>query len=205
MLFKLTQCLRKGLLGPYLDSMIEAVCLLAFFGFLRCGEFTTLTDKFDSKSNLCLSDVLITKNCANVFIKVSKTDPFRKGSTIQLFANGSLLCPYAAMVKYLSIRKSINNIHSDPLFLLPGGRPLSRKSYLQLFRTACHTAHLDVAHISGHSMRIGAATTAAAAKTPDHLIQTLGRWQSNCYVRYIHTPKSFICQAQSNIASYSIK
>ena len=204
MLCKLSVCLQNGLLGSYLDCMLKAVCFLAFFGFLRCGEFTTKTDQFDSNLNLCLGDVLLTDNCVNLFIKVSKTDPFRKGSTIQLFHNGSLLCPYTAFAKYLSIRRCINTIDTDPLFLLPEGRPLSRKAFLELFRVACNAAHLDVDQISSHSLRIGAATTAAAAKTPDHLIQTMGRWQSNCYIRYIRTPKSLISQAQSNIAAFAI-
>ena len=37
-------------------------------------------------------------------------------------------------------------------------------------------------------MRIGTATSAYAARLEDHLIQTLGRWSSDCYKTYIHTP-----------------
>lgn len=202
MLFKLSICLRNGLFGQYLDSLLEAACMLAFFGFLRCGEFTTITEQFDPNLNLCLGDILLTNNCVHILIKVSKTDPFRKGCSINLFHNGSPLCPYTALAKYLALRKCISNVSNTPLFLLPGGRPLSRKIFLELFRAACTKAHVNTNNISGHSLRIGAATTAAAAKTPDHLIQTLGRWQSNCYVRYIRTPKSLISQAQSNIAAH---
>ena len=44
------------------------------------------------------------------------------------------------------------------------------------------------AHYAGHSFRIGAATTAASQGLPHWLIQTLGRWSSDCYLRYIRTP-----------------
>ena len=37
-------------------------------------------------------------------------------------------------------------------------------------------------------MRIGAATSAYAARLEDHLIQTLGRRSSDCYKTYIHAP-----------------
>lgn len=51
------------------------------------------------------------------------------------------------------------------------------------------TNHAD-SHITGHSFRIGAATSAAKARIEDHLIQSLGRWTSDSYVRYIRTPDS---------------
>jgi hypothetical protein len=46
--------------------------------------------------------------------------------------------------------------------------------------------------LNGHSFRIGAATTPAEHKVEDHLIQTLGRWVSQSYVRYCHTAHSII-------------
>jgi len=48
---------------------------------------------------------------------------------------------------------------------------------------------------NGHNFRIGASTT-AGSKIEDHLIQTLGRWSSQCYTRYIRTSMSTIKQAQ---------
>ncbi|CAB4006783.1 Retrovirus-related Pol poly from transposon 412 [Paramuricea clavata] len=41
--------------------------------------------------------------------------------------------------------------------------------------------------VSCDSFRIGAATSTAAAGIPDHLIQSLGRWTSQAYLRYIRT------------------
>ena len=53
---------------------------------------------------------------------------------------------------------------------------------------------------NGHSFRNGAATSAHEARLEDHLIQTLGRWSSDCYTRYIHTSQKIIQQAQKQLA-----
>ncbi len=50
-------------------------------------------------------------------------------------------------------------------------------------------AGVDAARYTGHSFRIGAATTAAANGVNDATIQILGRWKSDCYTRYIRTPR----------------
>ena len=42
---------------------------------------------------------------------------------------------------------------------------------------------------SGHSFRIGAATTAASVGVEDSLIKTLGRWESSAYLLYVRVPR----------------
>ena len=53
---------------------------------------------------------------------------------------------------------------------------------------------------NGHSFRIGAATQAGTARIEDHLIQTLGRWSSDCYKRYIQTESVTIAQVQRQMS-----
>ena len=51
-----------------------------------------------------------------------------------------------------------------------------------------------------HSFRTGAASTAAAVGTEDHMIKTLGRWNSSCYLRYIHVDQNLIKQAHQRLS-----
>jgi hypothetical protein len=53
---------------------------------------------------------------------------------------------------------------------------------------------------SSHSFRIGAATTAASAGIPDHLIKTLGRWSSNAYLLYIRNPSPVLTSIAAVLA-----
>ena len=201
MLQTLCQKLNIGLFGRYADKLMEAACLLAFFGFLRCGEFTTHSATFDPSSNLCLGDVVVNEISIIINIKVSKCDPFRKGHTIELFKNDTTVCPHRAITKFLNTRNLLNANPHAPLFLLDSGQPLSRIIFLKWLNIIGSEAGWDHT-ITGHSFRIGAATAAAAAHVPDHVIQLLGRWSSDCYQRYIRTPQLVMRNAQTNIAKY---
>ena len=90
---------------------------------------------------------------------------------------------------------------TSPLFLNSefGNSPMSRDHFISLLRQL-RLGYNDN-QFSGHSFRIGAATSAAAPGVEDHIIQTLGRWSSNCYIRYIHTDSNIICKAQNSMCN----
>ena len=69
-----------------------------------------------------------------------------------------------------------------------------------MLTTLFHLSGLDDSQYAGHSFSIGAATSAAAANIPDHLIKLLGRWSSDCYQRYIRTPPTVLSYALNVIA-----
>ena len=157
-----------------------------FFGFLQCGEFTVgcSSDQFDPDIHLCLSDVSVDSHshprAILAQIKASKTDPYRKGFTLRLCATAGDICPVQTVIQYLHLRGG----QSGPLFMEQNGKPLTRTTYATLLQA--NTARAGIlGNYSSHSLRIGAATTAAQAGVPDHLIKNLGRGQSDAYQIYI--------------------
>lgn len=188
-------------LSLYETALLRCVFTLAFYAFLRCSEFTATTP-FDPNCSVTFSDVHVdhSKHHFTFNLKASKTDVTRQGVSIKVFRNNTSTCPVVALLKYLSIRdthfKSKFQQPSDPLFLTEEGIPLSRNQFLQYLKTVLMSTGLDHSQFTGHSFRIGAATTAAKSRVEDHLIKTLGRWSSDCYQRYIHTPAESVRDAQ---------
>ena len=72
---------------------------------------------------------------------------------------------------YLELRGS----SPGQLFIRSNGQPLSRTAFLSQWFKATFAAAGTDGPISSHSFRIGAATVAACADIPDHLIQVMGR------------------------------
>ena len=207
-LSQLCTLLRSGVYGPYMDTLLEAVFCLGYFGFLRCGEFTTQTLQFDPQIHLSVGDVTFTRNADDgciikmtLLLKTSKTDPFRAGCELLFFPTAKFLCPTTAMAKYLMLRYAMPYQPSDPLFLLlPNKLPLSRAVLVDHLRHLLQRLGYHADHFAGHSFRKGAATSAAAAHVPDHLLKTMGRWSSDCYQRYIQTPLTLLQEAQLLLA-----
>ena len=175
--------------------MLWAAWCLGFYGFLRAGEFTA-NSTFNPDIHLAVSDVqadsLVNPNSFRVHIKCSKTDPFRQGCHIYIGAGERDLCPVRALTQYLHVRGST----PSPLFLLSDGTPLHRQWLTSNIQSIFSAAGVPSCY-TGHSLRIGAATSAASRGLPDHLIKTLGRWSSDAYQIYIDTPFSTIVGVES--------
>ena len=81
-----------------------------------------------------------------------------------------------------------------PLFLTADDSSLSRGHLVSRVRSVLAKAGMDGSQYSGHFFRIGAATAAAAGGLPDSLIQTLVRWRSDSFWRYIRIPHKELAQ-----------
>ena len=177
------------------NIMLWAACCLGFFAFLRSGEMTSPSGvKFDPEWHVTPMDIAVDSIQQPSFIQVtlkgSKTDQARQGIKLFVGRTNNDLCPVAAMLTYLSVR----GFDRGPLFKTEQGLPLTRAKLVALLKTALTAAGIDPTRYSGHSFRIGAATTAAANGVSDATIQTLGRWASDAYLRYIRLPQQSLAQ-----------
>ena len=94
------------------------------------------------------------------------------------------LCPVAPILNYLAVCPAV----AGPLFICADGSPFMKSQFVAGVGHALAAAGLDPSKYSGHSFRIGAATSAAVVGIPDHLIKTLGRWEFSTNLTYICTP-----------------
>ena len=120
-----------------------------------------------------------------------KTDPVGAGHFFYIGVTGTNLCPVLALRSYLAHRGSL----AGPLFVWADRSPLTADQVNHYLRVILSRAGVS-GPFSSHSFRIGAAPSAAATGLHDHLIQTLDRWTSQAYPRYIRTaPDTFLSVA----------
>ncbi len=187
--------------ASYTNRMMWAACCLGYFAFLRSGEFT-VNELFDPSRHLAVGDVAVdsydTPSMLSITLKISKTDQEGVGVVLYVGRTYKPACPVSAVLSYLVIRHPPQN--EGPLFRCNNGSALSRPTLVTWLKSTLNSAGVDSTHFSGHSFRIGAASTAAARGIPDSTIQTMGRWSSDSFKRYIRVPREQWAQVSKSIA-----
>ena len=169
-------------------TMPWAAVTLCFFGFFRSGEITVPSQEaYDARFHLGWGDVAIDNprnpQVIRVHLRRSKTDQFGNGVDVAVGRTGDVLCPVAAVASYMASRGTA----PGPFFLFPDGTALTKARFTGITREALRELGLPQVQFAGHSFRIGAATAAAQAGLEDSWINTLGRWNSTAFLRYIRT------------------
>ena len=90
---------------------------------------------------------------------------------------------------------------ADPFFQFYDGTSPSRERLVTRVNQALQSAGKDPAPYSGHSFRIGAASTAAERGVEDSLIKILGCWQSSAYQRCVKIPRKHLAVVSKILAS----
>ena len=180
---------------------IWAIACMAFFGFFRLGELLPdSAKKVNPNTSLMWGDVATdsrenpTMVC--IHLKQSKCDQFGRGADVILGRSGNALCPVAAILNYMIARGT----ESGSFFLDSSGCIITKSWFINQIRGVLNDIGLPQHQYAGHSFRIGAATTAALAGVEDSVIQTLGRWQSAAFLRYIRLPREQLAALSATLA-----
>ena len=133
-LVELCDVLSRGFYSQLVDLMLKCIYTTAFYGFLRCGEFTVSSI---SSSHIRASDVEVAADLSHftLLLRTSKTDPFSKGVSILIY-NSPPLFPVTIMSTYLSLRREYSKHPNTALFFEPpaSNQPLSRHSFIHIFQ-----------------------------------------------------------------------
>ena len=125
------------------NVLLWVASYLAFFGFLRCGEFT-IPSQTEYDPDLSLTDIALDNklnpSIIQVRIKQSKTDPFRQGVNLYLGKTGKDICPIQAIMPYLVKRGA----RSDPLFMFMDGSYLTRQCFASLVTSTHYSALVQI-------------------------------------------------------------
>ena len=125
----------------------------------------------------------------------SKTDVFREGSTLHLWASGRPACPNAALRAWARVCGLAPGA-AAPLFGA-GGELLLKKPVIDFLRAGLAAvgpafgfpaSHAWSNTAAGHSLRRGAATSLLIAGVPEAVLKALGRWSSQAYLDYLDVP-----------------
>lgn len=184
------------------NIMLWAACSLCYFGFLRSEEITVPSESaYDKAVHLNRADLAVDRvanpSIIKVTIKASKTDQFRKGVDIYVGRTNNELCPVAAILAYVASRGD----DSGFLFRFEDGRLLTKDRFISNVRLALSEAGIDSSSYSGHSFRIGAATTAGRKGVSSEKIKTLGRWESAAYLLYVRLSREELSSISALISS----
>lgn len=168
--------------NQYSICQFQAMCLLAFFAFLRVGEITS------SKSghNIQINQVtkLVNEKQQVMALKVTFYNfkhNYNERPFSMVISRQKTFCPVQIMLDYLHLRRH----RPGPLFMTMDGCPMSRAVFTEKLSQSIKFCGLDPSRYKGHSFRIGAASHAADRGMSDAQIRTLGRWKSNAFLKYI--------------------
>ena len=136
----------------------------------------------------------------SIFLKHFKSDRSCQGTQVIIAKTNTTFCPFSSIIKFLHYRSPTHQ--SAPLLIIDGCEPLTRSWFSSKLCDLCLSCGLPPECYSPHSLRIGAATT-AALHLPTSTLKSLGRWSSSAYQHYVRLHKKEILSAQKLMSSCS--
>lgn len=161
-------------LYDHMDLCCTAACIIAFLNCLRCGEFTVTSQE---DRYLKRTDWVQDRVRGQIYLPYSKIDIFGRGHYIKYKKMKAVIDPVFWMRRYTELNKFWEGKDTDPLFVMPDGRPLSRGRFLGWVRqTARKAGFVRYEKLSGISFRRGGAQVLRNQGYAYDKICNLARW-----------------------------
>lgn len=174
--------------------VFKAAAHLGFGALLRKSEYTAKSaSKWTPARGLTRADIVFKpsiENClwAEIILPPTKCDSLGEDRIPLILAHD----PNALINACASIRAMIlqDPVHPSQAAFTPmfrwveTGAPLTGQQLVDMIKDHMEMIGEPPALYASHSLRIGGATALSDANCPDVVIQTMGRWKSDCYKRY---------------------
>ena len=175
-----------------------AMIVIGFSGFLRIGELL----------NLKCSDVTFQGDYLSLYIRSSKTDQTRRGSSVIIAKSSSDTCPYKTLQLYFSkaglstesenyVFRAVSFCKNAKVFKLKKDGNLSYTRARELLHEKLVEVGLNPKEYGTHSLRRGGATASAVNNVCDRLFKKHGRWKSD------HAKDGYVSEDLNSILSVS--
>ena len=172
--------------------LVWAVCCICWNGSFRIHEILSKKrNEYDPLLTLLEKDVKLKQFdvqglgewVLSIHLKTQKQLRIGNGTNIEIFENGSFMCPIKAIKNWLqasTLRKS-----SDlPMFRTDNGECYTGADFNKdLIKLT--SGFLEFGKLRSHSFRSGVATEMARNGFSDEEIKRQGRWSSQAYLNYI--------------------
>jgi hypothetical protein len=139
-------------------------------------------------------------------VKDSKNDPGGEGSrypyTRELSRHPGSLYDFSEILYDWSV--VARPLLSAPFFSTSSNFKLTPCTLNKWLSSIALKFNLDSKRISSHSLRIGGASSLAAAGVNDYVIQRMGRWKSLCFLQYIRLASGAFATAADNLSNSTI-
>jgi integrase len=170
-----------------------AIATVAFHGAFRIHELLSKTEsQFDPDFALLGKDIKLKKmaegkRILELTLKCPKENKTGKAVVIDIFETEGALCPIKAYSRWLSRYPQESNM---PAFRDKAGVPVTGAKMNRWLKELLEKhVNYDKARFTGHSFRIGLATTLGTLGFSNDDVKEAGRWSSNAYEVYMTLPR----------------
>lgn len=155
--------------------------LLIFYGCMRASELCV--HPTSNPHPAVLNQFKLSSNPLRLEYTAKSSKTSHNGFKVVMGCTGSAVCPVCLFLRLIRCRTPL--LPSSAVYVLPSGQYLTYSLLNSFIKKVIPLIGLDPKLYSSHSLRSGAATSAAEAGCQDNQIKRMGRWASDAFTNYI--------------------